>query len=186
MPIILTPQLRNIFQEEQSITFQDFLPENQWKLLKTGLQEQDPNTPRDLFRNNEKVKKILFKKDLSTIALDLVESRKLLFAFDHFIKNPPFYPNPISLQELSSVSPLAIGAILSIYDNSITYFDPQVVIDWNEMTKKEGLYLLFAYGEQGAIFHQNPLDPYTNLIKDMGYPPSCPLSTRTHPTLRAQ
>ena len=206
MPLVITKDSVNTFEKEGLLSIESFF--TTFEPLHEAVIRALSQVPkgfmsrylggRDLFRKEEGIRKVLLKKDMQKIVGALCNEQKMLYAFDQIwdVRHDPstLFPEPIALQEMMSVSPLKLGAILCIEGegnhelfpkkpNDILFFDPRRVMPWNELPKGQ-MFLLFAFAPITAIYKENPLDPNTNLLKRLDYQPNCPLNRKTHPVFK--
>lgn len=159
---------------------------------------------RDLWRENESLKKIIFQPSFATIAAELVAQRPLRIAYDQFFpeltsrttlyKN--FVSTPRSLNEFSSLDGIACGMLLCLSqkENSsyptllkpgnALFFRADCPMDFNELVQRpNSSYHMIAYSKERSIYEKQDIDPHAYAFKDLGYSFGERLSDKLNPIL---
>jgi hypothetical protein len=206
MPFVISREMSKSFDKEGILLVDGFLPEVPFDVLKKIVEKQVANSPkdfdsrykngRDVFRTHEEVKKTVLKKDYQKVICELCNATKLFFAFDQIwdsrVSRSNFEKSP--LQEIMSISPLTLGALLCLEGesehplfpkkpNELFLFDPVIPMDWSDIPEGQ-LFFLFGFADMGAIYKENLKDPNTYNIKRLHYQPNQPIKAKTHPIIK--
>jgi len=134
---------------------------------------------RDLERENPPLKKSLHLSKLGQIAAPLFQKKMLRLAFTQYMLG---YPSPATLEEISSVTEVCGGLILSLTGEEAgsglfihTDFPLEFPI--------EAPSLLLAFSTEKARYRQQKSDPHTNALKKLGYGFGDRLTVETHPLI---
>jgi hypothetical protein len=150
---------------------------------------------RDLWRQDQQLRKLICQRGLAEIASELISVKPIALAFDQLIVSPDLHPlvtadnrayidlmkTPTSLEEISSVQGLVCGLLLclragephplfpSVAGHGV-YFDPKVPLDFGFLRRdRERRLLLIAYAEKSSYYYQQNNDPHLHYLKRFGY-----------------
>ncbi len=141
---------------------------------------------RDLWREDEAIRKKVLSHNLAELAADLFKKKTIHVAFDQLLRtgSKPGFPGqlPSTLNEISSIFPLA-GAILihlsglpAPYElipsqrENIIYLSPDKTIPWELFFQTpHQSYLLIAYANPESVYVLQKKDPHTHALKKLGY-----------------
>jgi hypothetical protein len=154
----------------------------------------------DLWRDNEVVKRVAQKKDFALLASELFQLTSLRLAFDAYVcaTNGSPFPERLTLQETSCLSPLAGALILPLTDllqpiplfsmplnaGNGLFISPSLPIPWPELFATEGLcFLIIAFSNRRTLFCPDTRDPHAVNLKRLGYVFNDKLSDSLHPIL---
>ena len=155
----------------------------------------------DLAVSCEKIRKELFSLRLAKAAFSLVRKKPLRYAFDTFWKIPEFSISS-SLEDISSVTPLLISAVIALesqrdevaavsvpfeyrsfpqHKGSVAFIASKTVITTS--SSFPGRYLVIAYSAGQLMYRLQSQDPNTHFLKRYGYVFGDTLKETTHPVL---
>lgn len=132
---------------------------------------------RDLWRSDPAMQKIVLKRSLAEIAAELFKHELLRIAFDQY-QDETF---PLSLQQMSSLSPLLGVVALPLENNDkgrAIYFsatEPMILPFF------EGPLLLIAYTGNKTQYTLKKDDLHTHAVKRLGYAFGDLIKNETHP-----
>jgi hypothetical protein len=211
MRFAISREHKDFYDKHQMIECEDLLTASQIAELKSdpllnlnsAYFQNMKNSPevlykqgRDLWRDSNLVKKIVFSRGLSEIAAKLTEHQVLRIGYDQalscfgqglhqpsdqaFIK---FFQTSHRLEEFSCLQGNACGLILCLepaedgvdilglphrIGNGV-FVSPQASIDFSFFSRaKKGLFLLIVYAKSNAVFIQSQ-DPNAAALKQVGY-----------------
>jgi hypothetical protein len=148
---------------------------------------------RDLWRKCPAVKKVALNKQLAEIAAELTGEKFIRLGYDQFLsaealQTTSFYlskPEDVqTLEMISCIQGVVCGmliclsshasetttSIFSTKAGNITYFLPQVNINFAELLKRETQeFLLFVYTGKTSLYTHNEEDPNLHAFKQLGY-----------------
>lgn len=156
----------------------------------------------DLWRDSDDIKKITHKNTFATIAYELFQILPLRYAFDQYIyttqNSQSVFPQPLSLDELSCLRPLAGALILPLEDlkhpfpsfplplkaGSGLFITPSLPIPWPELFATPDLRLMIiGFGLDRTTFCPDTSDPHAVNLKKLGYVFNEHLKDSLHPVL---
>lgn len=178
------------------------------------LARQSPNEiflhGRDLFRENDLLKKQLLHQRLAEIAVELTEERSLRMGYDQLFvgesKQPlfstvydQFLHQEGTLHDKSTITPVLCGLMLCLEPSvseqnssvlfpktagSGVYFKADIPFDLTFLSHAEGgRYLLIAYAHPRTVYILNEKDPHTHALKHKGYVFGDRLSDKLNPLI---
>lgn len=208
MRYVVTPEMRRAFVDTGLLTLEDFLTKRQVDELNLaidgqmdGLKVPKPHSfikryaiGRDLWRRDERIKRVVLNPMHADFVKDLLKVREVILGFDQlfdYIIDPSPYKDPESpsdepstLEEIFSVSPLGVGLKLQLKGDgagSALLIGPGVVIDWEKEKIRGNRFLLVGYAQEGAVYKENPKDIATHFLKQFDLRDRHPLKEPLHP-----
>jgi hypothetical protein len=217
MRFAITADHRDFFTKNQYIEFEGILPLDQVALLKKNAEQtlagrlkiapDKKSAPEiyqagyDLWRDNVEIKKITHKQAFAMLVSELTQTFSLRFGFDQYFATyrctaASPYDVPMSLQEISCISPLAGALLLPLQDlASVPSFFPiplkaghglfitaGFALPWPQLFATCGLaFLLIAYSAEKATFRSDSHDPHAASLKKLGYVFNDSLKDSVHP-----
>ncbi len=154
---------------------------------------------RDVWRQDETLKKYVINKGLAEIASELIEYKPLRLAYDQFYPSIAHTPSvlfegpyrslimqPRSLKEISCIQGLLCGLVLcltgepetetkegSIFPRTAgngTFFNVEAVLDFHELFQEQThRYLMIVYTHATSMYLLEENDPQTHDLKRQGY-----------------
>ena len=155
---------------------------------------------RDLWREDETIRKKVLSHNLAELAADLFKKKAVHIAFDQLLRtgSKPGFPGklPSTLNEISSIFPLA-GAVLIHLSGiatpselvpsqreNIIYLSPDKTIPWELFFQTpHQSYLLIAYATPESVYVLQKKDPHTHALKQRGYVFGDRVKHDTHPII---
>jgi hypothetical protein len=165
---------------------------------------------RDLFRQEDSIKKLVLHRRLAEIAVELTEARSLRIGYDQLLPGEPkppyidtaynqFLMNPGTLQDKSCLIPVICGLIICLEPspdeeapsplfsktpgNGI-FFKADLPMDLSNLTQSPGgRYLLITYVDPRTVYVFNEKDPHTHHLKHIGYVFGDRLSDKLNPLI---
>lgn len=152
----------------------------------------------DLWRDNKKLKEILYKRSFIKVIADLLNVFPLRIAFDQYIKSslsPPIQTT-WALEELSCIKPLAGSVLIPLSFSkplkshfpfpkqlgNLLLLAPDYPIPWPLLFALEGLKLLIlSFAPEKALYQQETRDPHQHALKKWGYVFGDRLNNQHHP-----
>lgn len=206
MKFAVSAEQRDYLRKKGILPIEGLLRAHELRELNLGIAEvqkefskQDPwMVGRDLWRRNEKIKKIVFSKRLAELAFELLQKKPLRIAFDQFL--PPNFglqktlPKDCSIQEASCITLLHGLYILCLKTDKSDDNDeleaqgggyfvlPSSPFPF-EMIKPSCSYFLIGYGDLFSQYLFQPNDPHVHFLKSFGYVFGDKLHERFHPLL---
>jgi hypothetical protein len=228
MKLTIAKAHKDFFQKEGWIEFDDLLSDAQLLQLNQTLDEALKvrfDLPlekikklssqeifvkgRDLFRSNEKLRKIVTQPRLAEVVSELIETKPLRLGYDQLI--PAFAPSlfqkvahqsyenfiekATNLIEVSCVKEVLAGVLiclgpdtqedLSLFGKGhVVVFHPETPLNLMRLKSHPGQrYLLIVYTEKQAHYILEPRDPQTHDLKNLGYIFNDKLKDQTHPVV---
>ncbi len=200
---------RDFFQKEGIIEFEGIFTPEQVAALNQGVdQVLSVRCPkersyeklfmagRDLWRDNEELRKFVIHGRLTDTVAELVEQRPLRLAYDQLFPACParvvdnvytqFLKQQGSLADVSCIEGILCGVMIPLgqgQENEIEegnifssqlgnaiFFQGTKSISFEQMLKHTGQrFLLVAYASTGAIYRHQERDPHTQALKRLGY-----------------
>lgn len=149
----------------------------------------------DLWRDSAVIRKATQKLSIVDIAADLFNTPVLRIAYDQLYDARPPFSEPLPLNDISSIKPLA-GAIFFALDampdnpfpfpktqGNALFVSPQFSLPWNTLPRQPLALLCVAFATKKSIYSPAPHDPHAPLLKKMGYAYNAFLKDETHPIL---
>lgn len=211
----ITGHHRKIFETQKYITFENVLPitlvqeaslqadallsKRLNHLIETTSAPELFKLGRDLWRQDETLKRLVHNRALAQIAGELFGHSALQLAYDQLLRttSQPGYPGAttLSLQEISCIQPLAGAALIRLSGTSETYpllpaksedvvfLSPTLSLPWELFFQEpQHSFLLIAYAPFKALYVLEKRDIHTHQLKKLGYgfgdsihPPEHPL-----------
>ena len=156
----------------------------------------------DLWRDSGSIKKSTQKNTFASLASELTQVLPIRYGFDQYFATTKCtvsaYDVPLSLQEISSMKPLACGLLLALNDlaappsffpmplktGSGLFISPSFALPWPQLFSTPGLsFLLIAYAQQKTFFCADTRDPHAVSLKKLGYVFNDLLKDSLHPIL---
>jgi hypothetical protein len=214
MPLVLLPEMRRHFHETGSLEVEALFPQKILDEIRASVKVLFPISKisftdrylkgRDLFRTQEPFRRLEMRKETVQFILELSQVNYLHLACDQLFDwtsshgdSSSILPKNASFSELMSITPLVLGMLIALEGQgddkpsvfpkepgNVTFFSPEIPIDWEKDSLKGRSFLFVAYAPRGAIVRFNPQDPNTNLLKRMDYQDGSPIHNRTHPLFR--
>ena len=186
------------FSEHGMIEFESIFSKQDLNLLSSLIQSSLSKPPRqdpwqmghNLWKKQSEIKKILFKSPVGEIASFLYKKKPIRLGYTQIISthhSSPF-PNPHTLEEISSITPIVGGALLCLsssieqVEKTATpnlslpqsgrafFFSSKTPIPFPDLyAHKDLLCILFCFVSTGARYKLNPLDIHTHALKRSGY-----------------
>src|SRR5689334_6697173 len=139
MQFALTADLRHFFEKHRWIEFEGLLSiqesaqlkQEADKTLNERFATQTENrflSGRDLWRDNPKIKKILFRRNISELASTLFNARPLRIAYDQYFPSSWEPPGPYSLQMTCCLQKLSGALLLQLTESKGLFFLPDLAI----------------------------------------------------------
>lgn len=199
-------QLQHIdyFKEKGSILFHDVISEKNLHIFKSALCFLQKKTCRNCWSLDPILKKLSFNASLISIALQLAQTSKLRFGFDHVFASledlKDFFKPEVSLAQMSSIDGLEIAALINLSmapseeptpstfplsSASGCFFHPKKPLDLSQIESASGPFFLITFCKPNARYIHQALDPYTHLGKQEGLAFGDLLATPFHPLLHA-
>lgn len=176
MRYLVSSEQLSFFTYHGMISFEQLLLPEKIEILKNGLKKEK----KDLWRQSEEIKKIIFDKKCSEIAKLLSQHSILRIAFDLNLSDPLLTESSFTLKEICSFKPVACGLALDLVTGEGLFVSPDFPIT---PMGRENKHLIVYCGSQMTYTHE-PKDPYLHLPKKMGYGFGDCVTTTTHPIVR--
>lgn len=212
----------NFYHKHGHLELEEFLPKERIHILRSEIKpestfSQNYLSGRDLWRKSLAIRQLVQSRPLAKCAAMLSEKPSLQLGFDQLLCTTstqgeplPFEDAPITLNEISNVTPLACGLIINLSENvspheettlsveedlstlipipktpgSLLFFRPEAPLDFKELiSTPDQCLLLIAYANVKPLYIQNERDPHKHFLKQFGYGAGDHLSTKTHPLL---
>lgn len=155
---------------------------------------------RDLWREDETIRKKVLSHNLAELAADLFKKKTIHIAFDQLLRtgSKPGFPGklPSTLNEISSIFPLAGAVLIHLSGTStpselipsqgenIIYLSPDKTIPWELFFQTpHQSYLLIAYAIPESVYVLQKKDPHTHALKKQGYVFGDRIRHDTHPII---
>ncbi len=153
---------------------------------------------RDLWREEQEIRKQVVHLNLAKIASGLVRQRPIRLCLDQWIPPGLEFKNPITFEELTSVQGVLAGAFIALESaitedetsffpkeaGNIVFVKPDTVIPYEQLTLARGQSMLMVvYGSRQSVYVQKDTDPLTYYLKSSGYVYGDRLSDNLHPLL---
>lgn len=200
MPAYITPEQRVFFLKNQCLVLEDLLTDAQVTTLESlptclkGEGKELYLSGHDLFRKNKALSKISLNHSLATAFASLLEKNHLQIAFDQAFSphmRPLLPKEPISLETLSAIKPLAGGILFTTGNTtghpvlekkgSALLFTSDFLLDFTYLFEIPHPLFLIAYCAPGAVFHHESHDPAIYELKTIGYEYGDKIRNDTHP-----
>lgn len=185
----------DFFTQHGVIEFESILSTSELETLSSLVQKElstlDPwQSAYNLWQKNEEIKKILFKSSIGEVASFLSKKKPLRLAYTQTISTS--HPSPFAknhtLEEISSVTPIAGGALLCLSSpleegseaelpnlavpraGRIFFFTSNTPIPFPTIYEQKGITcILFCFVSAKVRYKLNPVDVHTHLWKRSGY-----------------
>lgn len=165
---------------------------------------------RDLYREDEALKKHVLHRRLAEIAVELTEARSLRIGYEQLFvgetKEPlienvynQFLHQEGTLQNKSCITPVVCGLMLCLEPatfpeippalfpktaGSGVFFKPDLPFDLTFLSHAQGgRYLLIVYAHPRTVYILNDNDPHTHALKHKGYVFGDKLSDKLNPLI---
>jgi len=201
--------MRRHFHETGTLEVEGFFPEKVINEIKQSFAQPLPfiqqyQKGHDLFRTNELFRRFDMRKELVEFVSEISQTHILHLACDQIFDfrkttgTSDFLKEPCSFAELFSIHPLLVGILVGLEGEgasvdgqpfpskpgNVTFFHPDILIDWEKAELKGRSFYFLAYAPKGAIVRFSPHDPHTPLLKRMDYQEGSPIEAKTHPLFR--
>ncbi len=230
MKFAIESEHRDYFRIHRHIEFEDLLNEQQLVDIVNGVEaaiEARLNIPlykvsslpphslfmagRDLWRINDKVRKIATNPNFASLAAQLMEQKQIRLGYDQLFPEtrhlfaayaiPDVYSSFLrkkaSLNDVSSLNRIVCGLMLCISGaggeplplfsakrGSGVFIDPELPLDFSQLKERPGhRYLLIVYVPQTTQYIINEKDPNTYALKHLGYGIGDALRDKLNPLL---
>lgn len=201
MPTYLTPDQRKFFLKNRHLTLEGLVSDEQIDALSNSLSpllkkegKERYLAGHDLFRTEEKVRKLSLSRDIGQLICDTFETKHVQIAFDQILSFPDLsLLSPDAAHNLSSVTPTDGLLFLSLTDTpappylekkgSALLVHPDHLLDLPALLQENSVYLLIGYCSPGAQYHYQEQDPATHFLKKFGYGFGDKLRNDTHPLI---
>lgn len=232
MKFAIGSEHRDYFRINRKIEFDDLLNQQQLLDLNQGIEAalakrlnlplhkvsgQPPHVlfseGRDLWRSDDKVRRIVLSHTLAEIASELLEQKQIRIGYDQLFPESRhlfaaftvsdtysgYIKQKHNLMELSSLSRMTCGlnlclsgaglesetpSLFPIKRGNGIFFDPELPIDFKELQERPGhRYLMIVYTPMTSHFLNNPKDPQTHTLKHLGYGFGDALTDKLNPLL---
>ena len=221
MRLALTADHKEFFLKNNYIEFEGLLTPEQVAILKKNAEEalasrlklnpsrlKDQPTKElfqagyDLWRGSAAVKKTVHKKEFALLASELFQTIPIRCAFDQYIstalRSASPFPETLTLQESSCLSPLAGALVLPLDDlmkpipsfpmpmnaGSGLFIAPALEMPWPELFAAPNFsFLIIGYSGARTLFAPDTRDPRAVNVKMLGYVFNENLNDAKHPIL---
>lgn len=192
----------DFFVEKGSILFHDVIPEKKLHEYKLALCFFQKPSARNCWSSSAEIKKLSFNPTLSSIALQLAQTKSLRFGFDHLFSSfqelKEFFKADVPLSKISSIDGLEVAALINLSlapsPESFTstfpfgsasgcFFNPTKPLDLSNVEAAEGPFFLITYCKPQARYIHQSADPFTHLGKQEGLVFGDLLAPSFHPLL---
>ncbi len=180
----LAKEHHDFFHHHHFVEFEDLLTSEEVD----GIEESTGSTKHDLWRTDDRIKKIVLRPTLAEVASNLSKKYPIRIGYDLLIDGP-ISEKSLNLIEMSSIRKVVCGLViqLSNYDGedpivpkkkgSGIYFNPFFPLSF-----PEGCHLLLiAYAADVAIYIPEKRDPNLHALKKLRYGFGDHLRSETHP-----
>jgi len=194
MHFALTKEQKNFFLKNSYIEFTSLWGEKELSLF-TDLQKPGA---KDLCRQDDKFKRIIFNPSLAQVAKELTEKKTLRFGFDELIGGSSVQKGK-NLQDRCSIKGLEIALLIAL-DSDLDaqtpppfccekgngcFFRPNFPFEKSLLKKlKKRRFLLIAWADPQAKYSISKNDPDPYFLKKYGYYPEQLLREPWHPLFR--
>lgn len=200
MKYVITADQKFYFDKHHSIEFENLLSEKELAILKRA-----SLSLRDSMRTNPEVKKIILSSRFVQIAKELTCTKNLRFGFDQLYTLPMKGEGQKTLQEMSTIQPLACAFTICLEGESeqqaepnkagcfepfaqkpgnVVFFKPNAPWDLNSFVERQKQkFLLVAFSELVSLYVYQEQDPFTHTLKQLGYVFGDRLCEKWHPRL---
>lgn len=180
MKFAISQEQREFFRKNGWISFVDLLDIKELVSLNEGIavalipvkRKTLFEVGRDLWRKEEKVKKVVVSKRLLELAFELIQKKPLRLAFDQWVP-----ADCKELNEFSGISPLLGVFFISLVDGSGSFYLPSTPLPSFE----NGPYFMIAYCDKYSQYLYEERDPQVHFPKSLGYVFGDMLKDRLHP-----
>lgn len=192
----LTKEHHDYYHENHFIEFEDLLTSKEADQLEEAFITLTPaedwiHAGHDVWRRDERVKKVTLRKNLAEIASNLSKKRPLRLAYDQIVEGPLSH-HPLNLIEISSIRKVVCGLVLQLAPSSNSeeplvpkkrgsgvFFSP-----FCELKFPENSHLfMITYTEKISLYLHEKRDPNLNSLKKLNYGFGDHLTSDTHPIL---
>ena len=173
------------FENNQRIDFQDFISESQQNELLTRLQKHFDKKGRGLhgrncWREDARVRGFVAGKSLAEVAGALLNSKRLLLAYDQFFPQAPvdLFSAPTTLDAISSIQGIVGGWLITLAGDAkgtATLLTPNAEIDFSALQYP---LLLVVYATPDAVYVARE-----GSLKSADYSPGDNLFRKGHPLI---
>jgi len=179
MRYTITSSQLNHFRKEGFIDFEDLLEKEKLDTLKKLLDSEIVKNPtgRDLQRENLPLIHAMHFSRLCQIASALFRKNRLRIGFTQY---QHFFENNASIEEISSLSETLGGCIIDLTSAVVSFYDSKSPIDFSKL-KTSCLFIVFV--SEKSRYKLQEKDPYTHLLKKLGYGFGDQLTDATHPLI---
>lgn len=182
MKFAISQDQRDFFRKNGWISFSDLLDSKELDSLKAGIEVALKPAPRkslfqqgrDLWRKDERIKKIVQSRRLVDFAFELVQKKPIRLAFDQWIP-----ANSKEINEHSSINNLLGIFIISLADGSGSFYLPSTPLPSFENDPC----LMIAYCDKYSQYLYEEADPQVHFLKSLGYVFGDRLNDQLHPIL---
>lgn len=190
------------FIEKGSILFHDVISEKKLHDYKLALCFFQKHSQRNCWSQHPEIKKLSFNSSLTSIALQLAQTKTLRFGFDHLFSSlkelKEFFKSDLPLSKISSIDGLEIAALINlstapspesfastfpISAASGCFFNPKKTLDLSNIEEAQGPFFLITYCKPTARYVHQSADPFTHLGKQEGIVFGDLLAPQFHPLL---
>lgn len=215
MKFAVSSDQKDYFRKNGLIPFNNLLNESELVKINQGIDEmlkaqkkkhltsqEQFSVGRDLWRQNEEIKKIVLGRRLSHLAFELLQKKPLRLAFDQLLpeasstvlEKERYFKEDVTFQEISSISNLQGIFLLciktfgdetaNIEAGSGYFFLPGTVFPFASFTpSKNCRFLLVGYGDPYSQYLHVTNDPQVHYLKKLGYVFGDHLNDSLHPLL---
>lgn len=182
--------IKNLLSKRLKVPASKILSENAHRLFEVG---------RDLWRNQDEVRKFSLNRRLAEIAFQLTEERPIRIGYDQYFpkmdkaskfiqgKYDKFFDRSFSLEEFCSLQGLICGVLVCLNDRegaelsrhipklpskvgNALFLHPKVQVNWPGLFK-DGVneYYLIVYGAGTCLYALSSQDPLSRFLMREGY-----------------
>lgn len=184
MKFAISQEQRDFFRKNGWISFVDLIDQKELASLNEGIEAALKLKPvrgksllsqgRDLWRKEERVKKVVQSRRLVEFAFEWIQKKPLRLAFDQWIPE-----NSKELNEHSAINQLLGIFFIRLTDGSGAFYLPSTPLPDFE----EGPFFMIAYCDKYSQYLYEERDPQVHFLKSLGYVFGDRLSDRLHPIL---
>lgn len=182
MKFALSQEQRDFFRKNGWVSFADILDSKELDSLNGGIGAALKPAPRkslfqqgrDLWRKEERIKKIAQSRRLIDLAFELIQKKPIRLAFDQWIPE-----NSKDLNEHSSINNMLGMFIINLTDGSASFYLPSTPLPNFE----NSTYLMVAYCDKYSQYLFEERDPQVHFLKSLGYVFGDRLNDQLHPIL---
>jgi hypothetical protein len=154
-----------------AIAFEDLLSEDDSALIKAA------RIKRNLWSHSPELGKLILSSSFAALGAELSNHAALRIGYDLLLEDSTLPTGGWTLQDLSSLNPVACGLLLDLTTREGLFIRPDYPYHWATHAGK----LLIVYGAERLLYLHTPRDPFTHELKKAGYVFGDAVTTSTHP-----